>query len=129
SNSTNHARNLLNSSGDRLRIRFSSSSSSLIGGFYARGFLSANAHVFRAACTPQQAEGVGQHYYLERGDGLHLDQELLLHEAIDDQERVRRVLAVGKHLRVVGLAPAVERGDVLRVDEERGELDDVLPAG
>jgi len=67
----------------------------------------------RAQALRRAGEALGGERRLERGDGLHLDQELLLHEAIDDQQRVRRVLAVGKHLRVVLLAPAVERGDVL----------------
>ena len=66
--------------------------------------------------------------FLDYCDGLDLDQELLLNQAVDDQQRVRRVLAVGKHLRVLALAPAVELRGVLRVHQEGGELHHVLPA-
>src|SRR3954466_5333550 len=66
---------------------------------------------------------------LEGGDGLHLDQELLLYEAIDDQQGVRRVGAAREKLREFTQAPGHELRDVLRVHEVSGELDDVRKSG
>jgi hypothetical protein len=33
------------------------------------------------------------------GDRLHFDEESFLHQPVDDEQRVRRILSVGKHLR------------------------------
>src|SRR5271166_6200995 len=55
---------------------------------------------------------------LNHRDRLDLDQELLLHEPVDDEERVRRVFALGEHRRIVLLAPLIELRDILRVHEE-----------
>src|SRR4051812_37287136 len=65
----------------------------------------------------------------ERGDGLHLDQELLLHEAIDDEQRVGRIDAVREHPRKFAQPVLHEFRDLLRVHEVGGELNDVAPAG
>src|SRR5258708_11725063 len=66
---------------------------------------------------------------LERGDGLDFDQELLLDEAVDDQQGVGRVCAIGKQARELAQPPGHEFRDVLRVHEVGGELHDVAPAG
>ena len=65
---------------------------------------------------------------LDHRDRLDLDQELLLHQPVDDEERVRRVFVVGEHLWIVLLAPLIEPRDVLRVHEEGGELHHIAPA-
>ena len=46
---------------------------------------------------PRQPDG--QAGSLERGDGLHFDQQSFLHKAVDHQQRIRRVGAGRKHFR------------------------------
>src|SRR5205085_11158709 len=81
----------------------------------------------QALCRARPA--LGREAGLDRGDGLHLDQELLLNEAIDDEQRVRRIGAVGKKRRELALAPGHEARDVLRAHEVGRELYDVGPSG
>ena len=49
--------------------------------------LRARLHALRQACWPALSE-IGR---LECGDGLHFDQVLLADEAVDDEQRVRRI--------------------------------------
>jgi hypothetical protein len=62
---------------------------------------------------------------LQRRDRAHLDQELLAHQAVDDQERVGRISGTleqfGKFARAIGH----ELGDVLRVHEIGREFDEI----
>src|ERR1041385_5877496 len=50
---------------------------------------------------------------LQRRNGLHLDQERLLHQPVDHQERVRRIGAIGKEFRKFALAVGHELRNVL----------------
>src|SRR2546421_12704641 len=54
---------------------------------------------------------------LERRNGLHLDQERLLHQSIDHQQRVRRIGAVREEIRKRALAGGHELRNVLGVHE------------
>src|SRR5262249_4352050 len=62
---------------------------------------------------------------LERGDGLHLDQERLVHQPVDHEQRVRRVGAGRKQTRKLAQPVFHELGYVLRVHHVGRELDDV----
>src|SRR5450755_647340 len=64
----------------------------------------------------------------ERGDRLYLEQQRLLDQSVDHQQRVRRVGAVAEHLRKLAQAVRHEARDVLGMDEIGRELDDVAPA-
>src|SRR5258708_37586095 len=77
-----------------------------------------------AAC-----EALRRYRRLESRDGLYFDQELLLHQPVDDQEGVGRVGAVGEHPREFAQPVLHEFRDVLRVHEVGGELRHVAPAG
>src|SRR3954469_7710537 len=54
---------------------------------------------------------------LQRRNGLHLDQERLLHQPVNHQQRVRRIGAVREKLRKLALAVRHEFRNVLRVHE------------
>src|SRR5262249_34951491 len=62
---------------------------------------------------------------LQRRDRAHFDQELLAYQAVDDQERVRRISGAleqfGKFARAIGH----ELGDVLRMHEIGREFDEI----
>src|ERR1700722_9120889 len=62
---------------------------------------------------------------LQRGDRAHLDQKLLAHQAVDDEQRVGRIAAARKQARKFARAELGEFPDVLRVNEIARELDDV----
>src|SRR5205085_10924810 len=64
---------------------------------------------------------------LERCNGLHLDQERLLHQPVDHQQRIRRIGAVREELRKLALAVSHEFRNVLRVNQIGGELHDIAP--
>src|SRR4030081_3793910 len=59
------------------------------------------------------------------GDGLYLDQERLLHQAVDDKERVGRIGPAGKHPRKLTQPERHELRDVLRMHEVGRELNDI----
>src|SRR5204863_3108600 len=60
---------------------------------------------------------------------LHFDEESFLDQAIDHQQRVRRIDAVFEHAREFTPAKIHEFADVLGVDQIGGELHDIVPAG
>src|SRR5205085_12006706 len=64
---------------------------------------------------------------LQRRNGLHLDQERLLHQPVDHQQRVRRIGAVREELRKLALAVSHEFRNVLRMNQIGGELYDIAP--
>src|SRR5262249_22254550 len=84
-------------------------------------------HVFAGAPTrlcrlPQQSAAS------QRGDGLDLDQERLLHEPVDDQQRVGRIDAIRKQARKITQSIGHEFRDVLRMHEVGRELHHVSEA-
>ena len=58
---------------------------------------------------------------------LHLEQELLGCEPVHDEQRVRRIGAIGKELRELALAPSAQSRDVLAPRDEGHAARDVAP--
>src|SRR5436305_4315847 len=65
---------------------------------------------------------------LQRRNGLHLDQERLLHQPVDHQQRVRRIGAVREKFGKLALAVSHELRNILRMHEVSRELHHVAPA-
>ena len=66
---------------------------------------------------------------LNCGDGLHLDQEFFLHQAVHHQQGIRRRGAIGEKFWDLAQAVGHEIRDVLAVHEVGGELYDITPTG
>src|SRR6185503_13345999 len=62
---------------------------------------------------------------LQRGDGRDLDQKLLAHQPIDDQQRVGRIGPAGKQAREFTRAVLEKLADVLRMHEVAREFHDI----
>src|SRR5262249_46735992 len=69
-----------------------------------------------AGTTPERVDS-------HRRDGRNLDQKRLLHETIDDQQRIRRITPARKQPGKFTQPERHELRDVLRVHEIGGELD------
>src|SRR5262245_32080302 len=83
----------------------------------------ANTACFRRRSNGGSVDRLHRAAASQRGDGLDLDQERLLHETVDDQQRVGRIDAVRKQVGKFAQPIGHEFRDVLRMDEIGRELD------